>query len=57
MMANLGDERIDPISPTIRLRPPLEKQTKGKRQNPNKDNGWQNVPNPWMHYVESQYVN
>jgi hypothetical protein len=45
MMADLGDECSNPISQTIKLKPPPKKWAKGKRQIPNMDNGWQNVPN------------
>jgi hypothetical protein len=69
MMANSRDEGIDPTSPTTGLGPPprKRKRAKGKRHNPNKEiledpnylacNGWWSVPNPWTHYVTSQYVN
>jgi hypothetical protein len=36
-MANSRDERTNPTSPTIGLRPPPRKQVKGKRHNPNKE--------------------
>jgi hypothetical protein len=63
-MENLGDERTDPM---VGLGPSPRKRTKGKKHNPNKEiledpsqfscNGWQSVPNLWMHYVASQHVN
>jgi hypothetical protein len=36
-MANSVDEQTNPISPIVGLGPPLEKQVKDKRHNPNKD--------------------
>lgn len=36
-MANSRDERTNPTSPTVRLRPPPRKQVKGKKHNPNKE--------------------
>jgi hypothetical protein len=66
-MANLEYEGTNPPSPTVGLGPPPRKRAKGKRhipnnfflENPNQlaRDGWWNVPNPWMHYVASQYVN
>jgi hypothetical protein len=36
-MENLRDEHTNQISPTVGLRPPPKKQTKGKKHNSNMD--------------------
>ncbi len=66
-MANSRYGGTNPTSPPVGLGPPPRKLAKGKRHILNKEilenhnqlarDGWWNVPNPWMHYVVSQYVN